>query len=156
MLITYDISLVIRPADYCGTLAVRLQTDDEPGFGVLSGRNGGFGMDHEDEQNVWMPRFPPPPEEGEEQADQDTIRAAGMYDYVIDRPGRRTRPHQVLAYSYVVTGKGNGVYYDFPDVHVLTLIERQDSWHIHFGRPHGQGFTLMLPDYEPGWLHRTR
>ena len=61
----------------------------------------------------------------------------------------------MLQYHYVALGWDGGVYVQHPSVWTLTLVERTDGWDVSVGRPGMNGFTLILPDYEPGWIQRT-
>ena len=136
----------LDPMVYPTTLAIRIETDDSPDCGVRSGRHDGF--DVPGEMGQVMPRLLLP--------DDETEGLCGFYDYVIDRPAKRCPKEQIRRYHYVVTGKGQGVYYEFPDVYIVTLNERHDRWSCTVGRPRASGgFELELPDYEPGWFART-
>jgi len=147
MLLDFSLRFVINPAAYPGTLAIRLNTDDRPGCGVRSGRHDGFTREEGDQP---LPRFRLPLEPGEED-----YGAMGMYDFVIDRPEGRAGTDQSLRYHYVATGWDNAVYSGYPDVWLLTLCELPTGWHVAVGRPGTNGFDLILPDYEPGWIQRT-
>ena len=97
-----------------------------------------------------MPRFRIPPEPGEEDYGD-----FGMYDFLIDRPEGRAGTDKSLRYHYVATGWSNAVYSGYHDVWLLTLCELPTGWHVAVGRPGTNGFDLILPDYEPGWIQRT-
>lgn len=151
MLIDLGLRFIVNPALYVGTLAVRLNTDNRPECGVFSGVHDGF---EEDEQNQPMPHFT--------LLDGDSVMGAtmnfddlGMYDFIIDRPVSRAQEHQVRRYNYVVRGWNNGVYYEHQDIWVLVLQEMTSGWDVGIHRPGMNGFTLILPDYQPGFLRRT-
>lgn len=150
MLLNLAMGTIIDPATYPTTLAVRISTDNRPEFGVRSGKHDGFR--DEGEMGQPMPRLIVPPDrEGYGLSD------LGYYDFIIDRPERCCPEHQVRRYHYVVIAHGSGVYYEYPEVYVLTLQELSDGWSCSLGRPYqsASGFQLILPDYEPGWFART-
>jgi hypothetical protein len=147
MLLDLGLRFVINPSEYVGTLTIRLETDDRPGCGVRSGRHHGFTQEEGDQP---MPRFRIPPEPGEEDYGD-----FGMYDFLIDRPEGRAGTDKSLRYHYVATGWSNAVYSGYHDVWLLTLCELPTGWHVAVGRPGTNGFDLILPDYEPGWLDRS-
>jgi hypothetical protein len=142
MLLVLGHRFTVNPAEYAGTLAIRLDTDNRPECGVRSGNHAGF---YPEEENQPMPRFNVP----------SYGLNLGLYDFVIDRPERRARKNQILAYHYVVQGWDNGVYVQHQDIWRLTLSETSDDWSIAIHRPWVNGLDLILPDYEPGWIRQT-
>lgn len=150
MLLDLGLRFVINPTLYVGTLAIRLETDNRPECGVWSGRHAGF---TEEEGNQRMPRFHLVDESPmTATVDYDSL---GFYDFVIDRLEPRARENQLLQYHYVALGWDGGVYVQHPAVWTLTLTERTDGWDVSIGRPGWTGLTLILPDYQPGWIQRT-
>lgn len=145
MLLDLGLRLVVNPSEYVGTLAIRLTTDDLPGYGLRSGQHAGF---QPGEGNQDVPRRPVPGLDHEEVY-------PGVWDYVIDLP-RRVQENQVLSYHYVAQGQGSGVYVQYPDIWLLQVTEASGSgWDVSIHRPGHFGFTLILPDYEPGYLGRV-
>jgi hypothetical protein len=142
MLLDLSLRTIIDPTEYPSTLAVRLSTDNRPECGVFSGENRYFSPDEECRP---MPRFTPDLGGGE----------LGFYDYVIDRPVARATENQTLQYHYVAMGWDSGPYAQYPLVWLLVLQELSDGWDISVSRPESKGFTLILPDYQPGWIQRT-
>ena len=147
MLLAIGRRLTIDPAAYPLTLVIRLDTDNRPECGVRSGTHAGF--DREEEMNQPMPRFNVPSDDGMEYGN------LGLYDFVIDRPERRAQEHQVLAYHYAIVGWDNSVYVQHQDIWRMTLNETQGGWDVAIHRPGSNGLTLILPDYQPGWIQRT-
>ena len=146
--------LVVNPSLYVGTLGIRMQTGDHPQCGVRSGRHNGFRAEWE--MNQPMPRFQIPAEPADVANGVPSWEGLGFYDYVIDRPETRAGEHMRLEYNYVVTAWHDVVYSEgYPDVWTLALHETTEGWDAHFGRIGTYGLTLILPDYEPGWIQRT-
>lgn len=138
MLIDLGLRLVVSPSEYVGTLAIRLQTDDLPGYGLRSGQHAGFRPGEGNQDVPGIPVGPP----------DDVL--PGVWDYVIDLP-RRVQENQVLTYHYVAQGRGSGVYVQYPDVWLLQVTESSSAgWDVAVHRPGHYGFTLILPDYRPG------
>ena len=131
----------IDPTIHPGTLVVRIQTDNRPECGVFAGRHAGFTPD---EEGKAMPRI-----------GVGAYCDLGIFDFVVDRPGRNAREHQILRYNYLVIGWDNAVYVQHQDIWHLTLQELSDGWSVSLNQPNSGGFTLILSDYEPGWMART-
>lgn len=150
MLLDLTQPCVINPSEYVGTLAIRLQTDNRPECGVFSGQHEGF---EPAEENQRMPHFTLM--DGAPMGASLNFDDLGMYDFILDRPVARAEEHQMLRYSYVVRGWDSAVYVQYQDIWLVTLQELSDGWSVALGRPGQNGFRIILPDYEPGFIART-
>lgn len=149
MLLDLMLGTSLNPGAYPTTLAVRISTDNRPECGVRTGKNDGFR--NKDEMDRPVPRVRVPPDR-----EEYGLSDCGYYDFILDRPEKCCPEQQVRRYHYVVTGHGNGVYYDYPEVYIVTLEEQHDNWSCCLGRPYQTGgIRIVLPDYEPGWFART-
>lgn len=137
--------LTINPLEYRTTLAVRIDTDDRPECGVFAGKHTDF---ERHEEGMLVPII-----------DNDDM-GTGCKTFSLDRPKRGdSRRSWCRSWHYAAIGWDSGIYIEHPYVYQLTLKEHDEGpenyfWAVFISMHRGSGFTLILPDYEPGALAR--
>jgi hypothetical protein len=146
--------LTIDPAEYLTTLAIRLSVGGEAsGFtGIMQGRHDPF-LDHERNQPVPI-----------HVNEDDEILPGGPMPYnavyLIDRPPFEGQRHMSYRWYYAATGWDGGVYVGHSYAYEVTLMccsrepDGEFSWSVSLEGDRSR-FTLILPDYQPGFRLRN-
>jgi hypothetical protein len=139
IMIDHHSPIIIDPGRFPTTLAIQLGTIEErPFYGVFSGRHDGF-EPHEEEKLLPV-------------VEKDEF----LTIYVVDRPDIKAPRNQCRRYHYVAIIWELGVYVDGPDSCLFTLEEHHRDNGSHCWSVSFKHIRLVLQDYEPGYLTRTR
>jgi len=160
----------IHVGRYPTTLAILLDTGGHPTeprgrpeCGLFTGRDRTF---RELEREVRCPEIVPEEDRGREPGYEPRLADSGVHLYLLDRPETQAQINQTLQYHYLAVTWENALDVAYSRAVVIGLTEsggthmpehqnlypdEAPSWWLHIG---GIG-TIILDDYQPGYLTRT-